>query len=111
MAARRAHGAYWFGSQLSCAEARRLAPANSATTLQVAAGVLGGLAWALRHPREGIVEPEAMDFAEVMAAAQRFLGLLEAVYTDWTPLAHRGWLFDESVDRSDPWQFVNFRVE
>jgi homospermidine synthase len=104
-------GAYWYGSRLSADEARTLAPANSATTLQVAAGVLGGLAWALRHPHEGIVEPDEMDFAEVMATARCFLGPLEGVYTDWTPLADRGWLFDETVDRSDAWQFGNFRVE
>ena len=32
------------------------------------------------------------------------------VYTDWTPLAARNGLFDEDVDRDDPWQFKNFRV-
>jgi len=104
-------GAYWYGSQLSCEEARRIAPANSATTLQVVAGVLGGLAWALKHPREGIVEPEEMDFAEVLAVARPYLGPMTGVYTDWTPLADRGWLFEERVDRSDPWQFTNFRVD
>jgi homospermidine synthase len=36
---------------------------------------------------------------------------MTGVYTDWTPLADRGWLFEESVDRSDPWQFTNFRVD
>jgi homospermidine synthase len=73
--------------------------------------VLGGLAWALNHPREGIVEPEEMDFAEVLAVARPYLGPMTGVYTDWTPLADRGWLFEESVDRSDPWQFTNFRVD
>jgi homospermidine synthase len=29
---------------------------------------------------------------------------------DWTPLSSRERLFDEAVDGSDPWQFVNFRV-
>ncbi|MFO1220570.1 MAG: saccharopine dehydrogenase C-terminal domain-containing protein [Burkholderiaceae bacterium] len=106
-----ARGAYWFGSQLSCAEARTLAPSNSATTLQVAAAVLGGLAWTMRHPRAGIIEPEEMDFRDVLAVARPFLGPLTGVYTDWTPLAGRGWLFEESIDRSDPWQFTNFRVE
>ena len=31
-------------------------------------------------------------------------------FTDWTPLAHRGGLYPEVVDRSDPWQFLNFRI-
>ena len=39
--------AYWLGSQLSCADARRLVPCNSATTLQVTASVLAGLVWAV----------------------------------------------------------------
>ena len=38
-------------------------------------------------------------------------GPMHGVYTDWTPLIGRGWLFDEDLDRSDPWQFTNFRVE
>lgn len=105
-----ARGAYWYGSQLSSAEARSLAPANSATTLQVAAGVLAGLVWALRHPREGIVEPDELPFNEVLAVARPYLGSVVGVYTDWTPLADRGWLFDEAIDRSDPWQFQNVRV-
>jgi len=106
-----ARGPYWYGSRLSIDEARALAPANNATTLQVAAGVLGGLVWALRHPHAGVVEPDEIDFVEVLAVARRYLGPVEGVYTDWTPLQDRGWLFDETVDRSDPWQFVNFRVE
>jgi homospermidine synthase len=104
-------GAYWYGSMLSCDEARRLAVANSATTLQVAAGVLAGLAWVLRHPERGIVEPDEMDFAEVLAVARPYLGPMMGVYTDWTPLEDRGWLFVEAVDRSDPWQFSNVRVD
>ena len=35
-------GAFWFGSRLSAAAAKGLAPANNATTLQVAARDLGG---------------------------------------------------------------------
>ena len=38
------------------------------------------------------------------------LGDVVGVYSDWTPLANRGWLFAEDVDRDDPWQFGNFRV-
>jgi len=73
--------------------------------------VLGGLVWALRHPRAGIVEPDEIDHAEVLAVARPYLGPLVGVHTDWTPLVDRGWLFEERVDRDDPWQFVNFRVD
>ena len=32
------------------------------------------------------------------------------VYTNWTPLEHRGELFAEKLDRRDPWQFSNMLV-
>jgi homospermidine synthase len=48
-----ARGSYWYGSQRSIDEARRLAPASSATGLQMAAGVLAGAVWALRNPARG----------------------------------------------------------
>jgi len=105
-----ARGAYWYGSQLSIGQARALAPDNSATSLQVAAGVLAGIVWALKHPQCGIVEPDEMPFDEVLASTTPYLGPMAGVYTDWTPLVDRGWLFGEDLDRDDPWQFKNFRV-
>ncbi|MBC7950713.1 MAG: homospermidine synthase [Rhodospirillaceae bacterium] len=103
-------GAYWFGSQLSIAEARRLAPHNNATSLQVTATVLAGMVWALENPRRGVVEPEELDFQRILEIAIPYLGPLVGAYTDWTPLADRGVLFPEDVDREDPWQFKNVRV-
>jgi homospermidine synthase len=103
-------GAYWYGSQLSIQEARRLAPHNNATSLQVAAGVLGGLVWAIENPRRGIVDPDDLDYRRVLDIADPYLGNVVGVYSDWTPLHERGWLFPEDVDPSDPWQFKNFRV-
>ena len=38
------------------------------------------------------------------------LGLVVGVYGDWTPLTQRGELFEEDLDRSDPWQFKNVLV-
>jgi homospermidine synthase len=52
------HGAFWYGSQLTTDEARRLAPFNSATTLQVTAPVMAGMVWAMRNPQRGILEPD-----------------------------------------------------
>src|SRR5690606_17976960 len=40
-------GVYWFGSRLAIEQARELAPHNTATSLQVAAGILGGIVWTL----------------------------------------------------------------
>ena len=103
-------GGYWFGSQLSIEEARRLAPYNNATTLQVAAGVLGAMVWACENPNAGVVDPDDIDYARVLEVARPYLGNLVGVYTDWNPLQDRGRLFPEDVDASDPWQFKNFRV-
>jgi homospermidine synthase len=103
-------GAYWYGSQLTLDEARRLAPHNSATTLQVAAGVLAGCIWAIRNPERDVVEPDQLPYDEIMQIARPYLGEMLGAYSDWTPLADREWLFSEPLDRDDPWQFVNFRV-
>jgi homospermidine synthase len=103
-------GAYWFGSRLTIEQARALAPHNSATSLQVVAGILGGMVWALRNPDCGVVEPDDIDDQLVMEVAAPYLGELAGVYGDWTPLKERSELFDEPRDLDDPWQFVNFRV-
>jgi homospermidine synthase len=105
-----ARGAYWYGSQLSTEAARRLAPFNSATSLQVAAGVLGGMVWAVEHPTAGIVEADDLDHERVLEVARPYLGPVVGAYTDWTPLDGRGALFPEDVDPADPWQFKNVRV-
>jgi homospermidine synthase len=105
-----ARNAYWYGSQLSIDEARRLAPYNSATSLQVCAAVLAGIVWAIEHPRAGIVEADDMDFTRALEVARPYLGHVAGHYTDWTPLAGRGTLFPEETDASDPWQFCNVRV-
>jgi homospermidine synthase len=105
-----AKGVYWYGSRLSIGQARRLVPFNNATSLQVAAGVLAGMVWALRNPDAGVVEPDDIDHAMVLDIASPYLGELIGVYSDWTPLRGRGGLFAEDVDRDDPWQFKNFRV-
>jgi len=106
-----ARGAYWYGSRLSIAQARALCPHNNATTLQTCAGVLAGLVWALRHPAAGIVEPEEMDFREVLEMALPYLGEMVGIYGDWTPLEGRHRLFAEDVDAQDPWQFKNILVD
>jgi homospermidine synthase len=106
------HGrnAYWYGSRLSVEEARRLAPHNSATSLQVTAACLAGMVWAIRNPDRGLVEPEDVDFRQILELSRPYLGEVVGVYSDWTPLDGRGRLFPEELDRSDPWQFMNVRV-
>ena len=102
--------AYWFGSQLSIAQARKLAPYNSATSLQVTSAALAGMIWAMENPRRGIVEPDDMDYRRPLEICRPYLGPVVGKYTDWTPLFQRGELFAEDLDTSDPWQFKNVRV-
>ncbi|MBS0222772.1 MAG: homospermidine synthase [Proteobacteria bacterium] len=103
-------GAYWYGSQLDIHETRRLTPYNNATSIQVCAPVLSGIIWALENPDRGIVEADEMDFARNLEICMPYLGPVVGKYSDWTPLQDRGQLFPEDVDKSDPWQFKNFRV-
>ena len=103
-------GAYWFGSRLSHAEAKRLAPYNSATVLQVTAGVMAGMAWAIENPAMGVVDPDELPFAEMIEWCRPYLGEVVGVYSDWTPLQDRAGFFPQDVDVDDPWQFKNFRV-
>jgi homospermidine synthase len=105
-----AKNAYWFGSQLTAEEAREACPYNSATSLQVAAPVMAGVIWAIRNPEASVVEPEELPFDEILQLCKPYLGELRGAYSDWSPLVDRGELFEEEVDRADPWQFGNFRV-
>lgn len=105
-----AKGVYWYGSVLSIHEARKLAPYNNATSLQVAAGVLAGVIWAMKNPAAGIIEPDEMPFEEIQKTAAPYLGKMIGQYSDWNPLIGRGELFEEDLDKTDPWQFKNFRV-
>ena len=105
-----AKGAYWYGSQLSIDEARKLAPYNSATSLQVTVAALAGMIWAIENPAMGVVEPDEIDFRRNLEICRPYLGPVVGKYTDWTPLFDRGRLFPEDLDESDPWQFKNIRV-
>jgi homospermidine synthase len=104
------NNAYWYGSQLSIAEARRLAPYQNATALQVTSAVLAGIVWAIENPQHGIVEADELDHERILEIMEPYLGRMAGAYTDWTPLLGRGGLFPEDVDAADPWQFRNVIV-
>ena len=100
-------GAYWYGSQLTIEETRKLAPYQNATGLQVTVGVLGAMVWAIENPNAGVVEADEMDFERIMEVMEPYLGTMTGAYTDWTPLKDRQILFKEGLDTKDPWQFKN----
>ena len=111
------HGltSWWTGSQLDIHEARRLVGGQNATTLQVAAAVLGGLIFMINHPHEGILIPDELPHREILDVAGPYLGPCPSVQTDWTPLQSRSHLFAKwgapSVDEADLWQFSSFALE
>ncbi len=104
-------GVYWYGSHLSIDEARKSTPYNNATSLQVAAGVLAGVIWAIMHPNLGVIEPDDIDHETMIEVAHPYLGEIVGSYGQWTPLENRNWPFEEDIDPEDPFQFKNIRVK
>ncbi|HVZ13440.1 MAG TPA: homospermidine synthase [Bauldia sp.] len=102
--------AYWYGSQLSIEETRRIASYQNATGLQVSSAVLAGMVWAMENPNAGIVEADEMDYRRCLEVQLPYLGPVKGYYTDWTPLTDRPGFFPEDIDTSDPWQFRNVLV-
>lgn len=102
--------AYWYGSQLSIEETRKIAPYQNATGLQVTSAVLAGMVWALENPNRGIVEADEMDYKRCLEVQLPYLGPVIGTYTDWTPIDDRPGLFPEDIDEKDPWQFRNILV-
>jgi homospermidine synthase len=105
-----AKNAYWYGSRLSIEETRRIAPYQNATGLQVTSAVLAGMVWALENPNEGIMEADDIDFQRCLEVQRPYLGPVNGIYTDWTPLDGRPGYFPEDIDAADPWQFRNILV-
>ncbi|HYA52836.1 MAG TPA: saccharopine dehydrogenase NADP-binding domain-containing protein [Streptosporangiaceae bacterium] len=103
------NGPYWLGSRLDIHTARRLVPSCNATSLQVAAGALAAVVWALDNPHRGIAEPDEVDFRVALDVAMPYLGAFEGHRAEWSPLDEpdgRG-----ELDPTDPWQFCNLRCD
>lgn len=102
---------WWTGSQLGIDEARSLVPHQNATTLQVAASVLGAVSWILENPDMGLCTPELLDHHHVLRVANPYLGPCPSVRSAWTPLDDNGDPFanlSPSPDARDTWQFGSF---
>lgn len=104
----------WFtGSILSIEQSRELIPGNSATTVQVAAGITGAVLYLLQHPQKGVLLPDDVPFDFILDFASPYLGELHSKAYDWTPLSSRKVFFDEAdhaeVEGGDPWQFECFK--
>jgi homospermidine synthase len=105
---------WWTGMQTSIEEARAVAPHQSATTVQVAASILGAVDWMLRTPLAGVRVPDELPWRDVLAVAAPYVGTTWSGPIDWDPVStHVDW-FDRwsgrVLDREDPWQYTNFMV-
>lgn len=105
---------WWVGSQLDIHETRRLVPGQNATTLQVAASILGAVAYMVTHPDLGLCVADDLPHEDILAVANPYLGPCPSVQTDWTPLTNHTDIFSpwngwrEHPD--DLWQFSTFLV-
>ncbi len=103
---------WWTGSLLDIQEARKLVPGQNATTLQVAASLLGALFWMIRNPRAGVRVPDQLPHREILETAKPYLGPCPSMQTDWTPLKDRFDPFETwgkpRPDEEDMWQFETF---
>lgn len=95
-------GAFWYGSTVSLEQARALVPDMNATASQVVGALLGALAWMLRNPAVGTVEPEDLNSAEVLAVALPYLGDVAGHLTSWTPCEAGALRFNEFFANGDP---------
>ncbi len=105
---------WWVGSQLDIHEARRLVPGQNATTLQVAASLLGALKWMLNNRDRGICIPDELPHREILEVANPYLGPCLSLQTNWTPLKNRYEAFGRYGEwhppEEDVWQFASFLV-
>ena len=105
---------WWIGSLLDIHEARTLVPDQNATTVQVAAGILGAVLWLLENPREGVCLPDDLPHDFVLRYAKPYLGPFVSEAVDWTPLKNRVDPFGDygrpAPSADDVWQFDSFLV-
>ncbi|MBZ0306184.1 MAG: homospermidine synthase, partial [Anaerolineae bacterium] len=104
---------WWVGSQLDIHETRQLVSHQNATTLQVAASVLGACFWMIRNPNKGLCVPDNLSHREVLEVANPYLGPCPSVQTDWTPLKNRydpfeNWGVKRRPSEDEVWQFETF---
>jgi homospermidine synthase len=105
---------WWVGSTLSIEETRKLVNGQNATTLQVAASILGALFWLLRNPRKGVCVPDDLPHHEVLRVASPYLGQCRSMQIDWHPALHHedriGFHKKRGDTEDDKWQFAHFKV-
>jgi homospermidine synthase len=104
---------WWTGMLTTIEEARSVAPGQNATTVQVAASILGAVDWLLRSPTEGVRVPDELPWRDVLDVARPYVGTLWSGPLDWDPVSTKSDWFDQwsgrKLDHEDRWQFTNFQ--
>lgn len=106
---------WWIGSLLDIHEARRLAPRQNATTLQVAASLMAAVFWMMENPRRGVLVPDDLPHEFILKHAKPYLGPFVSKPVDWTPL--KNWderfaaLSRPKPPKEDVWQFETFLAQ
>jgi homospermidine synthase len=109
---------WWTGSLLDIDETRSLVPHQNATTLQVAASLLGAVAWMIKNPTQGVKVPDELPYQEILAVAKPYLGPCISRPVDWDPTMNRKDIkmfgkFNNSAKKfseDDMWQFNTFQI-
>lgn len=102
---------WWTGTVLGIEEARQLVPGQNATTLQVAASVMGAIAWMLRNPRRGVCLPDQLPFEEILDVASPYLGQVISQPLDWMPRRKDARRNGANYHLDDAaWQFSQFLI-
>jgi homospermidine synthase len=109
---------WWTGSLLDIEETRKLVPHQNATTLQVAASVLGAITWMIKNPTKGVNVPDQLPYEEILAVAKPYLGPYVSRAVNWDPTMNRQdvKIFGKFNAKSkkfsadDMWQFNTFQI-
>jgi len=105
------YNSWWTGTSLSIEQARKIAPGQNATTLQVAAGIISAVRYMIENPKKGICLPDDLPHDFVLNIAKPYLGDFISTASDWTPCKNRKIFFPENkeckADKST-WEFANF---
>ncbi len=104
---------WWVGSLLDIHEARKLAPGQNATTLQVACSVVAAAKWMTENPSKGVLLPDALPYEYVLKLAKPYLGPYVNEAVDWSPLDRWpapfiGYGAAPKPAPEDAWQFNTF---
>jgi homospermidine synthase len=75
----------WFGSNLSISKARKMAPYNNATSLQVVASVVGAMLWLIDNPNLGVIESENLDHKHIYNYAYKYWSPMVSEFIQWYP--------------------------